>query len=169
MDEALAAISSHSKLACYYTIKLIIKNGYQVPLLLGVVLVSLMLISEDMADARDYDTQSEDKNLKPAGGPGLKDEKWGGGYQHGYGNYDGGYGGGYGNYGHGGGYGRSYGGGGYGPRYGGGHGHSGNGGYGGNYGGGYGGGAGYGGGGGYGSGYGGGGGYGGGSGGAGYP
>ncbi|KAI4975354.1 hypothetical protein ZWY2020_048961 [Hordeum vulgare] len=58
--------------------------------LLGVVLASLLLLSEDVADARELTDakESEEKNVKPTRGPGLtKDEKWGGGNKH-----DGGYG-----------------------------------------------------------------------------
>ncbi|XBI37204.1 hypothetical protein VPH35_122581 [Triticum aestivum] len=58
--------------------------------LLGVVIASLLLLSQNVAHARELldAKESKEKNVKPAGGPGLKDEKWGGGSKHygGYGN-----------------------------------------------------------------------------------
>ncbi|TVU01102.1 hypothetical protein EJB05_53460 [Eragrostis curvula] len=59
-------------------------------LLLGIVLGSVLLISQDVVYARELTetNESEGKNVKPAGGPALKDEKWFGGYKNGggYGN-----------------------------------------------------------------------------------
>ncbi|KAF7095044.1 hypothetical protein CFC21_097287 [Triticum aestivum] len=56
--------------------------------LLGVVIASLLLLSQNVAHARELldAKESKEKNVKPAGGPGLKDEKWGGGSKH-YGGY----------------------------------------------------------------------------------
>ncbi|BAS97478.1 Os06g0317850 [Oryza sativa Japonica Group] len=72
-----------------------------VKLLLAVVLVSLLLVSQDAAAARDQfinDNEVQLKNMKYENGAGFTDEKLGyggGGYGGGYG---GGFGGGYGGY-----------------------------------------------------------------------
>uniref|UniRef100_A0A0E0PX12 Glycine-rich protein n=1 Tax=Oryza rufipogon TaxID=4529 RepID=A0A0E0PX12_ORYRU len=62
-------------------------------LLLLVFLTALLFFFLDVAHARELSeaSESEGKNVKPSGMPGVEDQKWGGGYHHG-GGY--GYGGG---------------------------------------------------------------------------
>ncbi|KAB8102275.1 hypothetical protein EE612_033689 [Oryza sativa] len=76
-------------------------------LLLLVFLTALLFFFLDVAHARELSeaSESEGKNVKPSGMPGVEDQKWGGGYHHGGGyGYGGGYGGGYGRPAYGGGW-----------------------------------------------------------------
>ncbi|PUZ61148.1 hypothetical protein GQ55_4G250700 [Panicum hallii var. hallii] len=108
--------------------------AFKSPLLLGIVLASLLLLTQDVTAATDRLTdKAKESDGKPTGGDGTNEEKMGHGHGYGYGGggYSGGYGGGYGGYtpGHGwygGGYGYYPGhGGGYGGGYGHYHGHGG--------------------------------------------